>query len=53
MMSIELIKKFDLKTEVRLNKNKSIIIIKPESYKTFMNLTDSYIIPSMRYKLPE
>lgn len=53
MMSIELIKKFNLKTEVRLNKNKSIIIIKPESYKTFMNLTDSYIISSMRYKLPE
>jgi hypothetical protein len=52
MISIELSNKFKLNTEVRLNKNKNIIVIKSNSYKTFTDLTYSYIIPSMRYKLP-
>lgn len=52
MMSNELALKFNLNTCVRLNKNKNIIVIKHDSYKTFINLTNSYIIPSMRYKLP-
>ena len=51
LMSIELSNKFNLSTDVRLNKNKNIIVIKSESYKIFKNLTSSYIIPSMRYKL--
>jgi LAGLIDADG DNA endonuclease family len=52
MLSNELALKFNLNTCLRLNKNKYIIVIKHDSYKTFINLTDSYIIPSMRYKLP-
>jgi len=52
MMSNELASKFNLNTCVRLNKNKHIIVIKHDSYKTFMNLTNSYVIPSMKYKLP-
>ena len=52
MMSNELALKFNLNTCVRLNKNKHIIVIKHDSYKTFINLTNLYIIPSMRYKLP-
>jgi LAGLIDADG DNA endonuclease family len=51
-MSIELHEKFNLNTSVKLNKCKYVIIIKPESYKTFMDLTNLYIIPEMRYKLP-
>ena len=51
MMSIELTNKFNLITDIRLNKNKHVIIIKSESYKSFMDLTNSYIIPSRRYKL--
>jgi hypothetical protein len=49
-MSIELSNKFNLNTSVRLNKN--IIVIDSNSYKKFIALTYSYIIPSMRYKLP-
>jgi len=51
MMTFELSNKFNLITDMRLNKNKYIIIIKSESYENFINLTNSYIIPSMRYKL--
>ena len=51
MMSIELSNKFNLNTDVRLNKNKNVIVIKSESYKIFKDLTSAYIIPSMRYKL--
>lgn len=52
MMSIELNVKFNLNTTVGLNKNKNIIIISPNSYQRFLDLTYKYIIPSMRYKLP-
>jgi len=51
IMTIQLNSKFNLITDMRLNKNKYIIIIKSESYENFINLTNSYIIPSMRYKL--
>lgn len=51
-MSIELSNKFNLNTSVRLNKNKNVIVINSKSYKNFIDLTYSYIIPSMRYKLP-
>jgi LAGLIDADG DNA endonuclease family len=50
-MSIELSNKFNLSTNVRLNKNKNVIVIKSESYKIFKDLIDPYIIASMRYKL--
>lgn len=51
-MSVELKDKFHLNTSIRLNKNKYIIVINPESYDSFIKLTDKYIIPPMRYKLP-
>jgi hypothetical protein len=53
MMSSELNDKFSLNSTVKLNKNKYIIVIKSESYETFMNLTNSFIIPVMKYKLPK
>jgi len=53
MMNIKLSSKFNLNTEVRLNKSKHVIDIKSESYEAFMYLTNPYIIPSMRYKLPK
>lgn len=53
MMSSELNDKFSLNSTVKLNKNKYIIVIKSESYETFLNLTDSFIIPAMKYKLPK
>jgi len=52
IISIELSNKFNINTYIRLNKNKSIIIIDSNSYNKFIDLTYSYIIPSMRYKLP-
>ena len=52
LMSIELSNKFNINTFIRLNKNKSVIVIDSSSYKKFLDLTYSYIIPSMRYKLP-
>jgi hypothetical protein len=52
MMSKELSDKFNLDTEVRLNKSKYVIVIKSESYPVFNDLTKLYIIPSMKYKLP-
>lgn len=51
MMSLELMCKFNLVVETRLNKNKKIIVIKNESYNNFVQLIDPYIIPNMRYKL--
>lgn len=51
MLSNELALRFNLNTCLRLNKNKHIIVIKHDSYKTFINFTNSYIIPWMRYKL--
>jgi len=52
MMSKELSDKFNLDTEVRLNKSKYVIVIKSDSYPVFNDLTQLHIIPSMRYKLP-
>jgi hypothetical protein len=52
-MAIELSAKFNLNTDIKLNKNKFIIIIKSESFHNFINITYKYIIPSMRYKLPK
>jgi hypothetical protein len=53
MMSKELSDKFNLDTEVRLNKFKYVIVIKSDNYPVFNDLIKLYIIPSMRYKLPE
>lgn len=44
--------KFDLQVEVRSNKGKKVIVIKSDSYPTFLSLIDPYIIPEMRFKLP-
>ena len=52
IMSNELRIKFNLNTSIRLNKYKYIIVINKDSYEKFANLTDDFIIPSMRYKLP-
>lgn len=51
MMCLELMKKFNLKCEIRSNKGKKIIVITEESFPIFYNLVSPYIIPSMRYKL--
>lgn len=37
----------------KLNKGKSVIAVSGDSFQKFMNLTDPYIIASMRYKLPK
>lgn len=52
LMSKELTDKFKFECEVRSNKNKKVIVIKSSSYSIFRKLTDPYIIPEMRYKLP-
>jgi hypothetical protein len=39
IMNNELSNKFNLNTIIRLNKNKNIIVIQPESYNKFINLT--------------
>jgi hypothetical protein len=52
MMSIELNDKFDLDTTIRINKNKYVIVIKSDKYNKFKDLTHSYILPAMNYKLP-
>lgn len=52
IMSIKLNIKFNLDTNIKLNKSKNIIVIKSESFNKFMDLTNPYIIPTMRYKLP-
>jgi hypothetical protein len=51
-MALELNKKFELNTQVRNNKGKKIIVIKENSYDNFIELTNKYIIESMKYKLP-
>jgi len=51
IMSIELSNKFDLNIEIKLNKNKSVILIKSESYTIFTYITNSFFNPSMRYKI--
>jgi nitrate reductase NapAB chaperone NapD len=51
-MSKQLQTKFNLECEVRSNKGKKIIVIKSESYNTFRNIIDPFIIPEMVYKLP-
>lgn len=53
MMSRELSTKFNLKTNVRYNKNKYVIIIESESFILFNKITSDFIIPSMKYKLPK
>ena len=53
IMNNELSNKFNLNTIIRLNKNKNIIVIQPESYNKFINLTHEHIYPSTRYKLPK
>ena len=52
ILNKELSNKFKLKTEIRINKNKYVIVIKSDNYNWFLSLIDPYIIPSMRYKLP-
>jgi hypothetical protein len=42
--------KFNLDCSIRSNKGKKIIVIK--DYYAFISLTDAYIIPEMKYKLP-
>lgn len=44
--------KFDLEVEVRSNKGKKVIVIKSDSYSTFLYLIDPYIVTEMRFKLP-
>jgi len=51
-MGVELKDKFQLNTSIRLNKNKNIIVINPDSYNNFIKLTYKYIISSIIYKLP-
>lgn len=53
MMSKELNVKFNLSTNLRLNKNKYVIVINSTSFQRFLDLTYQFIIPSMRYKLPK
>ena len=45
--------KFDLLCEVRLNKNKNIIVIKDTSYPRFYQLINPYLLEEMKYKLPK
>jgi hypothetical protein len=47
----ELNTKFNLNCSIKQNKRKSIIVISSESFNTFFNLVDPFIIYSMRYKL--
>lgn len=51
-MAQQLSDKFNLYCLVRSNKGKKIIVIKSNSYLTFLSLIDFYILPEMRYKLP-
>lgn len=50
MMSEELENKFNLGCEVRSNKGKKVIVLK--NYDNFISLTEKYIIPDMKFKLP-
>jgi hypothetical protein len=51
-MAMQLSLKFNLDCEVRSNKGKKIIVIKSMSYSNFLELTEPYIIPEMKSKLP-
>ena len=51
-MAQQLSYKFNIDCEVRSNKGKKIIVIKSNSYLTFLSLIDPYILPEMRCKLP-
>ena len=51
-MSKELSEKFHFNCEVRSNKGKKIIVILSDSYATFREVIDPFIIPEMIYKLP-
>jgi LAGLIDADG DNA endonuclease family len=53
IMANQISSKFNLDTYVKLNKKKNIIVIKSNSFGDFIKLTHNYIIPEMRYKLPE
>ena len=53
IMSKELMAKFNLECEIRSNKSKKVIVISNNSYPLFYSLVSSYIIPEMRYKLPQ
>jgi hypothetical protein len=44
IMNSELSDKFNLNISIRLNKNKSIIVINSNSYDKFLNIFDLYII---------
>lgn len=52
-MSIELSEKFGLECETRFNKGKKIIVIKHNSFTTFYNLINPYMLEEMKYKLPK
>ena len=51
-MANDLKDKFNFSTEVRSNKGKKVIVIKPESYSLFRSNIDNFIIPEMVKKLP-
>jgi hypothetical protein len=51
-MCIELQEKFSFDCKIKKNKNKWIIMISGKNYEHFLNLIDSFIISSMKYKLP-
>ena len=51
-MAMQLGLKFNFDCEVRSNKGKKIIVIKSISYSNFLELTEPYIIPEMKSKLP-
>ena len=45
--------KFNFDCSVRSNKGKKVIVINNNSYPLFLDLVNPYIIPEMKYKLPE
>jgi hypothetical protein len=51
-MCIELQSKFNFNCWVKFNKNKPVIVISGSSYEDFFNLTNEFIVPSMKKKLP-
>ena len=53
IMSKELMAKFNFECEVRSNKSKKVIVISNNLDPLFYSLVSSYIIPEMRYKLPQ
>jgi hypothetical protein len=51
-LSEQLSRKFNLFCEVRSNKDKKVIVITDNSYKTLYSLIDPFLVNEMRYKLP-